>query len=132
MSAWQADSRGITHGINVTETWSSIFDRHNGRRFEQGYSEGRNAGGIYIYNGAGFAMEGELDGHVITGERQAAGGKGRGRRPLQDRWRGPTKDYPWLTSNVIVTIARSPRGYLRCQFHAASGLFRFYDAATIG
>ncbi|KZD24061.1 filamentous haemagglutinin family protein [Tardiphaga robiniae] len=92
--------------INVTETWSSIFDRHNGRRFEQGYSEGRNAGSIYIYNGAGFAMEGELDGHVITGERQAAGGKAAAGGLLQIGGGSPTKDNPWLTSNVIVT--RSP------------------------
>ena len=88
--------------INVTETWNSILDRSNGRRFETGYVEGRNAGGIYIYNAAGLALDGELDGRVVTGERQAADGKAATGGLLQIGGGSPTRDYGWLTSNIIV------------------------------
>lgn len=91
--------------VGITETWSSVFDRGNDRHFEQGYTEGRKAGGIYIYHGAGFAMDGELDGRVITGERQAALGEAAAGGLIQIGGGDPTADYSWLTSHMIVSGA---------------------------
>jgi len=88
--------------INLTETWRSIFDRSTVRRFEQGYLEGRNAGGIVVYDGAGLAMEGELDGHVITGRHQAANGKTASSGSLQ-LGGGSVPEGPWLTSTLVIT-----------------------------
>lgn len=81
----------------LTETWRSVFDRNNGRRFEQGYTEGRDAGsangvrvggvlfsalggvetgtttrGIQVFGAEGLALEGSYWGGVINGEKQAA------------------------------------------------------------
>ncbi|WP_441279283.1 filamentous hemagglutinin family protein [Tardiphaga sp. 172_B4_N1_3] len=91
--------------IDVTETWTSPLDRHNGTRFEQGYTEGRGAGGIYIYHGAGLAMDGEVDGRVIAGERQVAGGEVAVGGVLQIGGDDPVSDSPWLTSSLILSSA---------------------------
>ncbi len=88
--------------INLTETWRNVFDRNNVRRFEQGYIEGRNAGSIVIYNGAGLALEGELDGHVITGRRQTANGKPATAGSLQFGG-GSVPEGPWLASTMVIT-----------------------------
>lgn len=88
--------------VNLTETWRSVLDRTAERRFEQGYIEGRNAGGIVIYDGAGLVMEGELDGHVITGRRQAANGKPAAAGTLQFGG-GSVPEGPWLASTLVVT-----------------------------
>ncbi|WP_130230587.1 filamentous hemagglutinin N-terminal domain-containing protein, partial [Bradyrhizobium sp. Leo121] len=87
---------------NLTETWRSVFDRNNERRFEQGYIEGRNAGSIAIYDGAGLVMEGELDSHVITGTRQAANGKPATAGSLQFGG-GSVPEGPWLGSTFVIT-----------------------------
>ena len=89
----------------ITETWNSIFDRGNDTRFEKGYTEGRRAGEIYVYHGAGFAMDGELDGRVITGERQALGDDAATGGLLQIGGDNPTTDSPWLSSNLVVSGA---------------------------
>lgn len=88
--------------IRVTETWNTMFDRNISRRFERGYTEGRNAGGIVVYSGSGFAMEGEIDGHVIAGEKQAAGAKAAIAGSLQIG-NGGDPDRNWLSSSIIVT-----------------------------
>jgi filamentous hemagglutinin len=114
--------------INVTETWNSILDRNGGTRFEQGYTEGRKAGAIVIFNGAGLAMEGEVDGHVITGERQAASGKVATAGLLQIGGGNINTDYKWLSSNI--TITRDPVR-LAAGFDATTALpSDFFDIST--
>lgn len=60
--------------IGVTETWRSVLDRGTGRRFERGYSEGRDAGSIRMYAAEAIVLDGSYWGGVITGERQAVSG----------------------------------------------------------
>ncbi|WPO40327.1 filamentous haemagglutinin family protein [Tardiphaga sp. 42S5] len=110
--------------INLTETWRTIFDRNTVRRFELGYIEGRNAGSILIYDGAGLAMEGELDGHVITGRRQLANGKPATAGILQFGG-GSVPEGPWLGSTFVITHAAPTLG---SGFTVASKLpSTFYD-----
>ena len=90
--------------INVTETWRSVLDRNTERHFEQGYLEGRNAGSVLIYDGAGLAIEGELDGHVVTGRRQLANGKPATAGKLQFGG-GSVPEGPWLASTFVITHA---------------------------
>ena len=113
--------------IKVTETWASILDRNGGTRFETGYVEGRNAGGIVIYNGAGLAMEGEIDGHVITGERQATGSSVATAGSLQ-LGGGSDPERSWLSSNIIVS---NDPTRLAAGFTVASALpTAFYDTTV--
>ncbi len=58
----------------ITETWTSPLGRSTGRRFEEGYTEGRDAGSIRIYAAEAIVLEGGYWAGVITGERQAASG----------------------------------------------------------
>ncbi len=88
----------------LTETWRTVFDRNTEKRFERGYIEGRNAGSILIYDGAGLVMEGELDGHVITGRRQAANGKPATAGSLQFGG-GSVPEGAWLGSTFVITHA---------------------------
>ncbi|MDI4235570.1 filamentous hemagglutinin family protein [Bradyrhizobium sp. Arg237L] len=59
----------------ITETWRNPLDRSNGTRFEQGYTEGRDAGSIQFFAAEAMVLEGGYWGGVITGERQAASGQ---------------------------------------------------------
>jgi filamentous hemagglutinin family protein len=115
--------------INVTETWNSILDRNGSTRFEQGYTEGRRAGSIVIFNAAGFVMEGEVDGHAITGERQAASGKSAAAGLLQIGGGNINTDSPWLSSSI--TITRDPVR-LAAGFDSATALpAAFYDTTGV-
>ena len=68
-----ADGFTRSHGrAGVTESWTSSLSR--GRRFEKGYTEGRNAGSIQMSAAEGIVLEGSYWGGVVVGERQAAAG----------------------------------------------------------
>lgn len=90
--------------IGVTETWRSPLDRGVSRRFERGYSEGRAAGDIAIYNTGGFVMEGDIDGRVVIGERQVTSGKTATAGSLQ-LGGGGVEDTLWLSSSIVVTAS---------------------------
>ncbi len=93
------------------------------RRFELGYIEGRNAGSILIYDGAGLAMEGELDGHVI-GPTPAGKWQARHRRYIAI-WGRQRSEGPWLGSAFVTTHAAPTLG---SGFTVASKLpSTFYD-----
>lgn len=114
---------------NITETWSTIFDRGIGERFERGYVEGRDAGRLVVYNAAGFAMEGEIDGRVVTGERQAANGKAATAGTLQVGG-GGVEDTLWLSSSIAVTATPTLLG---SGFTANSAMpAAFYDPTSDG
>ncbi|XSC42998.1 filamentous hemagglutinin N-terminal domain-containing protein [Bradyrhizobium sp. RDT10] len=68
----------------VTENWTSLLSRS--RRFEKGYTEGRNAGSIQMSAAEGIVLEGSYWGGVTVGERQAAAGEIRQCRRT-DLWR---------------------------------------------
>jgi len=53
----------------VTQTYRSM--RAQKATWEGGYTEGRDAGSIQIWAGEALVLEGQVDGSVITGERQA-------------------------------------------------------------
>ncbi|MBO4220960.1 filamentous haemagglutinin family protein [Bradyrhizobium neotropicale] len=59
----------------ITETWRNPLARSNSTRFEQGYTEGRDAGSIQFFAAEAMVLEGGYWGGVITGERQAASGQ---------------------------------------------------------
>ncbi|NVO13596.1 MAG: filamentous hemagglutinin family protein [Rhodoplanes sp.] len=58
---------------SVTDTYVNRLSRANSRRFEAGYTEGRNAGAIQLYGAEGIVLEGDFFGGVIAGRRQSAG-----------------------------------------------------------
>ncbi len=76
-----AGSFSRTHNVQgkidprLTETWMTIFDRGQSRRFERGYVEGRDAGAIRMYAASAMVLDGSYWGGVINGERQIASGK---------------------------------------------------------
>ena len=105
----------------VTETWSSPLGR-GGRRYERGYTEGRNAGSLSVYTGEAFVLEGQIAAGVVTGERQygedAASG---GTLIIGD---GTSNNRDWIPKDVIITSAP-----VRLAADM-SNLNAFYDAAT--
>jgi filamentous hemagglutinin len=110
--------------INGTETWTSPLDRNHVTRFEKGYTEGKDAGGIVIYNAAGFAIEGEIDGRVVTGQHQAIGGKAAVAGSLQ-LGGGSSDEALWLSSSIVLTGVLPLLGE---DFNARSTLpVAFYD-----
>ncbi|MBB5048281.1 filamentous hemagglutinin family protein [Rhodopseudomonas rhenobacensis] len=112
----------------IKETWTSILGRGSKSvRFEEGYTDGRNAGGIVIYNGAGLVMEGEIDGHVITGARQATGSSVATAGSLQ-LGGGSDPERSWLSSNIIVS---NDPARLAAGFTVASALSTaFFDTSV--
>lgn len=112
---------------NITETWTSVFDR-GGPRFERGYTEGRNAGSIQFYAAEGIVLEGGYWGGVISGERQAASGKlaQAGRMKF-----GGTSDddRQWLLADLIVS--NSPVQLL-ADFGATTPLSSFWYSGLSG
>ncbi|KZD24080.1 filamentous haemagglutinin family protein [Tardiphaga robiniae] len=75
-----AGSFSRTHNVRgkadprLTETWMSVFDRNQSRRFEKGYTEGRQAGSIQFFAAEAMVLQGGYWGGAVAGERQAASG----------------------------------------------------------
>jgi filamentous hemagglutinin len=89
------------HGID--EIWTSSI--RQGRRFEKGYTEGKNAGSIQFYAAEGIVLEGDYWGGTIVGERQFASGKLAAGGTFTVGNDGDTPRL-WLMGNLVIT--RSP------------------------
>ncbi|WP_441242473.1 filamentous haemagglutinin family protein [Tardiphaga sp. 768_D3_N2_1] len=98
--------------VRLTETWHSVLDRSQSRRFEQGYTEGRNAGAIRINVAEAVVLEGGYWGGTVIGERQRASGKLASGGSfttggLGDEYRS------WLIGNLVIASnpVRLPEGF---------------------
>ena len=86
----------------LTENWRSVFDRAGSGRYEQGYSEGKDAGRIQIYHGGALVLEGDFAGDVIKGERQVANGSSAKAGELVFG-AGGNSERTWIPSKVVIT-----------------------------
>ncbi|MDC7787036.1 filamentous hemagglutinin family protein [Rhodoplanes sp. TEM] len=84
----------------VTETYSNKLRRTS--TWEEGYTEGRAAGSLAIYQGSGLVLEGAIEAGVITGEHQAASGQTATAGTLIVGGAG-NEDRLWLASNIVIT-----------------------------
>ncbi|MDR0634847.1 MAG: filamentous hemagglutinin family protein [Azoarcus sp.] len=87
----------------VSETYTSPL--MGGLRYENGYSEGRDAGSLQMYVNQGVALEGDIAGGVVTGERQASGAVKAAQSGTWTFGGNDNSDRSWLLGEVIVSDA---------------------------
>lgn len=125
---------GIANGTTTVSTRWGTVESYGGRTsnrsqgvYEAGYVEGRDAGSITIYTGAGLVMEGDIAGGVTTSDHQVATGnvaKG-GSFTIGSN---SNEDRGWLVSNLIIT---STPQLLADGFTSASALpTAFFDPSN--
>ena len=86
----------------ATETFSSPLLA--GRAIEAGYTEGRNAGKLAMYVGQGAVLEGEIDGGVVTGDRQQ-GGQGAAKAGTWAFGGGSNLEWAWNLGKLTISDA---------------------------
>lgn len=85
----------------ITETWTNPLGK-TGRRFEKGYTEGRNAGSLQFHAGEAVILEGGYWGGVVVGEREAATGKV-ARAGTLTFGGGSDEHRQWLIANLVIS-----------------------------
>jgi filamentous hemagglutinin family protein len=85
---------------NVNETFVSPL--LSGKSYEAGYTEGRGAGAVQMYVGQGVALEGDMAGGTIVGERQ----QGDAGTAKAGRWTfggGSNPEWAWNLGDLTIS-----------------------------
>ena len=87
----------------LSETYASPLVM--GKTFENGYTEGRNAGSIQIYANRGVVLDGEIQGGVVTGAYQLAGASAAAQGGVLTIGGGDNPARAWNLGEVVISDA---------------------------
>ncbi|MGJ7543083.1 filamentous haemagglutinin family protein [Variovorax sp. LT1R16] len=92
---------------NVNETYVSPL--LSGKSYETGYTEGRGAGALQMYVGQGVALEGDMAGGTIVGERQQ-GDAGTAKAGIWGFGGGSNPEWAWNLGALTISDAPEQLG----------------------